>query len=230
MKKFALFLLAVAALPLVWGVCAALPGLFALAPANDDGAIFSAEAMGLLAGMLAELALWVAFPVPVRLYVLGHEMTHAMVGMLFGAKPSNLRVTVRGGSVLLTKSNVWITLAPYFVPFYTVLVVLAALAVRLWLGRLPCAWAWTFAVGFTYAFHFLFTIRSLRQEQPDIHEYGRLFSWELIFLLNALGVFLWVACTGGVPFVPAAKTLWQSVSETYSFLHESISSLPFLQK
>lgn len=228
MKKFLLFLLALAALPLVWGVCAAVPALFALVPASSTDEIFSPEATGLIAGILLEIVFWLILPSPVRIYTFGHEATHALVGLLFGAKPSNLRVSVSGGSVSLTKSNVWITLAPYFLPFYTLLVAAAAAAVRLATSSLPLPCAWTFAVGFTWAFHVLWTFRALRQKQPDVHEYGRLFSWVLIFLFNALGIFIYLALSGGMPLRPALLALWDSIRLSYCRISDF--SLIFFQK
>ena len=96
---------------------------------------------------------------------------------------------------MLTKSNVLITLAPYFFPFYTVLVVVAALVTRLFVSPLPWTGAWLFAVGFTWCLHVCFTLRALAQRQPDVTEYGRLFSWVFIWLFNVLGVVLWTLAT-----------------------------------
>ena len=110
----------------------------------------------------------------------------------------------KGGSVQLTKSNVWITLAPYFLPFWTMVVVLLALVVRGVMhfthpgAPFPAPWAWMFAVGFTWCFHACFTIRSLMQTQPDVQEYGRVFSWTFILICNIAGVLLWIVCTTDV--------------------------------
>ena len=49
-----------------------------------------------------------------------------MWGLLFGARPSDVRVSASGGSVRLSKSNLLITLAPYFFPFYTFVVIVVA--------------------------------------------------------------------------------------------------------
>ena len=102
------------------------------------------------------------------MYVLGHELTHALSGMLFGAKASRLKVTDKGGSVNLTKTNFIITLAPYFFPFYTFVVGIAALIVLIFVRPLPLIPLWVALVGFTWAFHLLFTLDSLSQRQPDI--------------------------------------------------------------
>src|ERR1035437_2598293 len=61
------------------------------------------------------------FAKPLRTYVFGHELTHALAGILCGAKVKNFNVAATGGSVCLTKTNIWIALSPYFVPIYTVI-------------------------------------------------------------------------------------------------------------
>ena len=176
----------------------------------------------MFAGLISFLLVWVAVPNPVRLYVLGHELTHAVWGLAFGARVSNLKVGARGGSVQLTKSNVWITLAPYFFPFWTVVVVCVALAVRAVMHfthpgvPLPVPWLWMFAVGFTWCFHACFTIRSLMQTQPDVQEYGRVFSWTLILACNILGVLAWIVCTTDVSAIALAETLWLHTAASYA--------------
>ncbi len=204
MAWFLRLLLALAMLPLVWGVTLTFVDVFRLIPA-PEGALVSPGLLAILAGVLAFLAMWIVLPPPVRLYVLGHELTHAVWGLAFGARVSNLKVGVKGGSVSLSKSNVWITLAPYFFPFWTILVVLAALIVRCFANPLPWPCAWLFAVGLTWCFHVCFTIRSLMEEQPDIREYGSVFSYTLIWLFNVAGVIVWIACTSEV----AWKTVWE---------------------
>jgi len=134
---------------------------------------------------------------------------------MFGARVSDLRVRENGGSVKLSKSNILITLAPYFFPFYTMIVVLAAAVTRLWAGRLPCPWAWMFLVGLTWCFHCCFTVQSLMQHQPDILEYGRVFSWVLIFIFNAVGVLAWITVTAPLPAGDAAAVLVRRVSSAY---------------
>lgn len=214
MRRFFCFLLALALLPCVWAFSRAFLDVFLLIP-SGGGALFSAELMAMLGGLAAFLVVWVVLPAPVRLYVLGHELTHAVWGLAFGARVSNLKVGVSGGSVSLSKSNVWITLAPYFFPFWTILVVAAALVTRCFVSPLPWPCAWLFAVGFTWCFHVCFTIRSLLQTQPDVQEYGRLFSYVLIWLFNVAGVIAWIVCTTDVSWWAAGGCLWSRVSAAY---------------
>ena len=158
------------------------------------------EALSLLGGIAAFAFCWMALSHPVKTYVLGHELTHAIWGVMFGAKASDVRVTENGGSVRLTKSNVLITLAPYFFPFYTFVVIVIALVTYAFMRPLPCLPLWLFLVGFTWAFHALFTVQTLMQRQPDIKTYGRLFSWTFIFLANVALVILWLVLATPMSF------------------------------
>ena len=149
------------------------------------------------------------------MYVLGHELTHALWGLLFGARPSDVRVSESGGSVKLTKSNMLITLAPYFFPFYTFVVIIAALVTFAFLRPLPFLPLWMFLIGFTWAFHLLFTLETLTQRQPDVKLYGRIFSWAFIFLVNVALVLIWLAATTPLTFAQLGGILVERVFSAY---------------
>jgi hypothetical protein len=196
MKKCLLFLVGLLLLPL----CVAFTQVAGdvLRHADQEGSLFSLETGMLALGYFAWLGCWFFLPQPVKVYILGHELTHALWAIVFGGKAKNLKVSASGGSVNVTKSNVFITLAPYFFPFYTMLLIATLLIVRIFVVQLAYPLVWLFFVGFTWSFHFTFTIQSLWTHQPDIHEYGRLFSYSLIYLLNVIGIALWMVCTMSV--------------------------------
>ncbi len=206
-----------------------LPACFAFAKAfylvlmQSGGAL--SEMLFLLGGIAAFLLCWFFLPRPVRIYVLGHELTHALSGMLFGAKASKLKVTDKGGSVNLTKTNFIITLAPYFFPFYTFAVGVAALIVLIFARPLPLIPLWAGLVGFTWAFHILFTLESLSQRQPDIATYGRILSWTSIFLVNVLIVLLWFAAVSSVSLSFVWSTLWGALADSYVWSAKAIAAL-----
>ena len=201
-------------LPACWGATRMLADAIVAAAGSTDG--FGAEPLALLGGLAVFAFAWLVLPHPVKTYVFGHELTHALWGLVFGARPSALRVGARGGSVNLTKSNVVITLAPYFFPFYTFVVSLAALAVWLVAGRLPWLPLWLFLVGLTWSFHFLFTLETLAQRQPDVTLYGRLFSWTFIYLGNVLFIVLWLAVTTDFTFAQFGASLTARVGSAYA--------------
>ena len=182
--------------------------------AGESGGI-TAESIALVGGMAAFALCWMAVSHPVKTYVLGHELTHAIWGLLFGAMPSKLRVSASGGSVNLTKSNMLITLAPYFFPFYTFLVIVVALITSAFIRPLPCLPLWMFAVGFTWAFHALFTLETLAQRQPDVKLYGRIFSWVFIFLANIALILVFLASTTSLTFVQLGGFLLNRIVDAY---------------
>ena len=145
MAGFLRLLLGMALLPACWGVSRAF--FDAIIVAAGATGWMSAEALSLLGGILAFSLAWLALSHPVRLYVLGHELTHAMWGLLFGARPSDVRVSASGGSVRLSKSNLLITLAPYFFPFYTFIVIVVALITYAFFKPLPYLPLWLFLVN-----------------------------------------------------------------------------------
>ena len=230
MARFARFVAAILCFPFVWALCLTFADSFSLSAQASQG-MFSPEAVALFVGLVAFVLVWVFLPNPVRLYVLGHELTHAVWGLAFGARISNLKVGKAGGSVQLTKSNVWITLAPYFFPFWTIVVAAVALIVRVVMhftnpgAALPLPWLWMFLVGFTWCFHACFTIRSLMQTQPDVQEYGRVFSWTLILVCNILGVLAWIVCTTNVSAVALLDRLWIHSATIYSSIVSACISI-----
>ena len=213
MANFLRMILGVVLLPMCWGVVRTFCDSV-MAAAGESGGI-TAESIALAGGMAAFALCWMAVSHPVKTYVLGHELTHALWGLLFGAMPSKLRVSSGGGSVNLTKSNMLITLAPYFFPFYTFLVIVVALITSAFIRPLPCLPLWMFAVGFTWAFHALFTLETLAQRQPDVKLYGRIFSWVFIFLANVALILLFLASTTSLTFAQLGGFLVHRVIAAY---------------
>lgn len=178
--------------------CYALSRSFCQVLVNSQAS--ASACLCLFGGVAAFLLCWLFLPHPVKTYVFGHELTHVLWGLLFFARPSKLRVGEKGGSVNLTKSNFLITLAPYFFPFYTFIVIVAALVTSVFLRPLPFLPLWMFLIGFTWAFHVLFTLETLTQRQPDVKLYGRVFSWTVIFIVNVALVLVWLAATTSLTF------------------------------
>ena len=133
------------------------------------------------------------------LYVLGHELTHILFIVLFRGRVGEWGVTVLGGYVTTNKTNIWIALAPYFVPFWSV-VVLGVYAVLEFALPLPshaekiAYWL----TGWTWAFHMLWTGWMIPLDQPDLQENGTFLSLVIICLANllVLAVLLCMASDG----------------------------------
>lgn len=146
-------------------------------------------------GVILWLVAFLGLPRPVWLYVLGHELTHALWVWLMGGRVHRFRVTREGGHILADRTNTWIALAPYFFPIYSVLVIAAYGITGLFVdvsgyGRILYA-----LIGATWAFHLTFTCWMIPKGQPDLHYGGTFFSVVLIYILNLalLSVMLIVA-------------------------------------
>ncbi|MDD3277018.1 MAG: hypothetical protein PHP93_08225 [Kiritimatiellales bacterium] len=212
MKKFIKLILGLFLLPLCWAFSRTFFSLLTVLPAQSSGWTEWALPAGFLISVLGFFIL----PRPFRTYVLAHELTHAVWGMLMGAKVGRMKVGKNGGHVMLSKSNFIISLAPYFFPFYT------GLVIALWylagcftdLTRFE-PW-WLAAVGMTWGFHVTFTVYMLAQRQPDILENGRLFSYVIIYLANLFFVALWVIALGQPTLREAGASMQSETVAAYS--------------
>jgi hypothetical protein len=142
--------------------------------------------MPLLAGAACWIVVFLLLPKPMWLYVFGHELTHAVWTWLFGGSVKAFKARSSGGHVITTKTNFLIALAPYFFPFYAVLVVVVFVIGELvfdWRRYLP--W-FHLLLGAAYAFHVTLTAEILKTRQSDITGQGWLFSAVIIFLGNAM--------------------------------------------
>lgn len=117
------------------------------------------------------------------LCVLEHECTHALVGLLFGKLPVGMRVSAwEGGEVQLRGgSNLWISLAPYFLPTLSLIV-------------LPITWLFSLfdspffyaVLGFTIAFHVVTNWNETSFRQTDLQRAGYLTSVLVLPIANLL--------------------------------------------
>jgi hypothetical protein len=128
---------------------------------------------------------WVFFK-PMRSYVFGHELTHAIAAWLTGGEVHAINVSKKGGSVTVSKPNIVVALAPYVVPFYSLILLGLYFAVNHFYSLTPY---WDYALGLlgaSVAFHMALTIYALKQDQPDLKTGGQFLSGIFIFLGNAL--------------------------------------------
>jgi hypothetical protein len=140
----------------------------------------------MLAGAACWIVIYLLLPKPMWVYVFGHELTHAVWTWLFGGRVKKFKTTSSGGHVIITKSNFLIALAPYFFPFYAVLVVVIFTTGHLiWNWHHVLVW-FHLLLGAAYAFHVTLTLHVLQTSQSDITGQGYLFSAVIIFLGNAM--------------------------------------------
>jgi hypothetical protein len=150
-------------------------------------------------GLLSCLALWLicrnaedegepstAVSLSNRVYVAGHEFSHALASWAFGGKVMGFHIGESSGHVDVTESNAFVFLAPYCFPLYSLIVIFGY---RLWTWSRPETGreAFLFLMGLTLCFHLLKTFDCLwGHPQPDLAQAGgTVFSLSWILLANA---------------------------------------------
>ncbi len=194
----------------------------------------SGEFIWFTIGGLSWAAAWLCGARPIKTYVFGHEMSHLVTARLFGGKIFDWKVTAHGGYVETDKSNTWITLAPYLVPFYTVIVMgvfgIASMFIDLhapvavWRLDLVPVNALYYLIGFTWWFHATYTAKTVHIEQGDLKRNGEFFSMMLIFLINVLLLILMFLASSPSPGLGFGEVMrcWWGVAR------DLIGWLPFL--
>src|SRR5947207_3119399 len=113
MKKTRNFFLGLLLLPLTISSLFHLPNAVLSLKSQADSLIL------LFSGIVVYALFETIFTRPMRTYVFGHELTHALAAMAMGGKVHKFHVSAKGGSVTLSKTNFFVALAPYCIPIYT---------------------------------------------------------------------------------------------------------------
>ena len=177
-----------------------------------------------VSGIVCWVLIFIFLPEPKWLYVLGHELTHAIWALPFGGKLKKIRVSSGGGHVLVTKSNFLTSLAPYFFPFYVILVIIIFV-----IGNFIWGWGkfilfFYFFIGVAYAFHLTLTYKILKIKQPDIVGQGYLFSAVIILIGNILILLIGIPLLTKNINISYALDLWLSkASQVYIYLGHLIN-------
>ncbi len=138
------------------------------------------------AGVVFYLIFELIFHKPMWIYVFGHELTHALSGILSGARVLKFKATAKGGEVQLSKSNIFVVLSPYVIPIYMVMILALFAFLQIWFKQPELTYGFQFLLGLTLAFHISLTIIALHRSQPDLKILGYFLSTTLIWLGNAL--------------------------------------------
>lgn len=174
-----------------------------------------------LGGVLWLIAFF-GLPRPIWIYVFGHELTHAIWVWFSGGRVSRIHVSSKGGYIMSDRTSVWISLAPYFFPIYSMLVIALFGACEIFWDVSPYRRLLFALVGITWAFHFTFTIWMILKEQPDLLDHGTFFSLVLIFLINLL--VLTVFFTVASPEVTAWMFATHWVESAADFSHAVVQA------
>ena len=178
--KFIKFLVGVALLPACLGITVGTYRLYF----NDLSIV--REQFWFFAGFAAYVVIYSILQNPIKTYVFGHELSHAIWTWMFRGKVLGFRAGASGGSVTVSKSNVFISLAPYFFPIYTLFTIVAYRVAKTFWKVEPYYEAYRFLLGFTWAFHLILTVYALLKDQDDARENGTFFSVVFIYIANVL--------------------------------------------
>ncbi len=204
-------------IPAVIAACLALANLIQTLQGGPWNT-WSWEVHGLWIGFVLWLLIYAVTPRALRTYVLAHELTHALWAWAMGARIKGIKVGRDGGHVKLSHTNFLITLAPYFFPFYTMVLIALHAVLSIFYDLSQYAPVWMGWIGLTWGFHFTFTIYALRQRQPDIQAHGHIFSYSIITLFNILGIYIWITAITERSWNLAAHEIWQSTRMVYEWL------------
>jgi hypothetical protein len=138
----------------------------------------------LASGFFTYLVFHVVVAKPMYIYAWGHEIVHALATWLCGGRVVSFHVSAAGGNVTTTKSNLFITLSPYFVPIHAIFLALGYWALSKFYNLGGFSEEFVFLIGFTMSFHIFMTIEVLKVKQPDILKTGYFFSIFSIYVTN----------------------------------------------
>jgi len=137
-------------------------------------------------GIIAYFLFQIIFFKPMSSYVFGHELTHAIAGLLSGAQIKKFEVSQNKGSVSLTKDNIFITLSPYFIPIYLIIIIILYLSLAWFTDTKPLYSYYLFLSGMALSFHYALTFYAIKTGQQDLKIYGTFFSLVVIAVVNVI--------------------------------------------
>lgn len=178
------FLTTLAAILLLPACIGATEGLCALVMEQKTLSVYRYFPLG----AIAYLMVFILFNKPIRTYVFGHELTHALATLLFKGEVKSFSASTNGGCVVVSKTNIIIVLAPYFFPLYTFIIILTHFLLSAFFNLDVIFSVFVFLLGFSFCFHLILTAYMLFLGQQDILEFGTFFSLAFIYLCNILSL------------------------------------------
>jgi hypothetical protein len=172
------------------------------------------------------LAMFFAFPRPIRIYVFGHELTHAVWVWLMGGRVSKFKVGADGGHIITDTHNFWIALAPYFYPIYSMLLLAVYGALSLWMDLAPYN-HWFFALlGVTWCFHITFTVWMIPKGQTDLTYHGTFFSLVVIYLMNlAVLALMLIVASSHTTFLSFGRELLANAADLAAWMTQVVRAV-----
>ncbi|MDP8230454.1 MAG: hypothetical protein P9L93_05045 [Candidatus Gorgyraea atricola] len=185
-------------------------GIISIKYVSESGILF-------ILGALAYSVLHLVFVKLDFLYVLGHELTHAIATFFSGGKVKGMKVSSRGGSIRTTTPNLFVALAPYLIPGYTVFIALLYFLLSFFTDVDRFSGIFIFLIGFTLMFHLSYTAQSIREKQSDLIKSGYLFSISFLYIVNLVIVFAIVSFLFNVSFTNFLSEAYEGSKQFYCY-------------
>ena len=157
------------------------------------------------------------------LETLEHELTHAGASLAVFRMPSRLLVEPGGGETAAAGCFL-VALAPYFLPLFTLPLLLLKPVVPPPFDR-----AVDFLIGSTLAFHYVRLYIDLKTEQSDITRTGTIFSVFFSVAMNLVFLVVILAVVAGQYslILEYFKVSWERAKATYQTIIQFIRSVDF---
>jgi hypothetical protein len=148
---------------------------------------------------------------PITAHVYGHELTHVIWAWIFGGEVKQFKAAKEGGRVIVTKSNFFIRLAPYFFPLYSMIVIILYGLISLFVTHPAWFLACALLLGMTIGFHIAMTVYSLKTIQTDLSATGYQFSITFILIMNMVVLMFFLSIFFTIGYL---QFLWDSAVES----------------
>ncbi|MCG2726118.1 MAG: hypothetical protein L6420_07680 [Elusimicrobia bacterium] len=161
------------------------------------------------------------------LYVLAHELTHAIAAILNGIKIKKISVKKTSGYVTLSRDNTFISLAPYFIPFYAVIISSIYFIAGGFTDLSKYRIIFVALIGFFTSFHIINAaeITFFGPLQSDLKKAGgRIFSFVIIIFLNCLAIII-IFKTLFPDLIPLKETFQRILINSNNIIEFIFSSL-----
>jgi len=176
-KAISSFILGLFLLPLCYGIAKSFLNLvFIINLFSSTKELWTFFILGFISYIIAHFL----FSKPLKIYIFGHELTHALSGIISGSSIKSFKLKKDSGSVTLSKVNLFIALSPYFIPIYTVILIIVNI-----IFKIPKQ-VFLFLTGASVAFHIALTLFAIKQGQSDLKKYGVFYSLVLVFIANCV--------------------------------------------
>lgn len=130
-----------------------------------------------------------------RLYVLAHEISHALAAWCCGYKVTGMKIKEESGNTTVSGINTFVLLAPYCLPLYALVCMLVFYITSLFWPEIFVYNKWFLGIfGFLMSFHILHTYKTLTEtEQSDVScAGGGVFSFVLIAVVNLTLIIIFI--------------------------------------